>query len=257
MTLTDARIIKLSDWHIPYHDTQAMFTAIAFTKYMNPDIIVIDEPIDFYALSKFSKDPKRALRLQEEIDMTLNYFNIIRSIFHDQRVILLNSNHLDRLERYLCGRAPELFYLKSLDIRNLLQLERFGIEFMDIYVHNGLFVFKHGDFVRKHSASSAKAEFEKEGMSGASSHVHRLGEYNVTKRGGKFKWIECGCLCRLDPDYINGIPDWQQGLGKVDFVGEHFLANTYNIINGQIIVDRTLIRGKEILDRDLRDGEVQ
>jgi len=246
MGYQDARIVKLSDWHVPYHDHEALLTAMAFSKYLKPDIIIIDEPIDFYALSKFNKDPKRALNLQEEIDQTLSYFNIFRKIFPNQRIILLNSNHLVRLERYLCGKAPELYYLKALNIKNLLQLDRFKIEFKEVYVHNDMFVFKHGDYVRKHSATSAKAEFEKEGMSGASSHVHRLGEYSVTKRGGRFKWLECGCLCKLDPDYVPGVPDWQQGIGKVDFVGKHFLANTYNIIDGKIILDKKLINGKDL-----------
>lgn len=241
----DARIVKLGDWHCPYHDERTMTTAIAFTMYLDPDIIIIDEPIDFYAISRFDKDPRRALKLQEEIDCTLNYFNIIRNQFPNKRVILLNSNHMERLGKYLCRRAPELYYLENLKIKELFKLDQFNIEFKEVYVHNNIFVFKHGDFVRKHSGWSAKAECEKEGMSGASGHVHRVGSYNVTRRGGYYKWIECGCLCKLDPDYIKGIPDWQQGLGVVDFVKDKFLARTHEIIDHEILIDRKIISSND------------
>lgn len=248
----DARIVKLNDWHIPFQDTEALTTAIAFTRSLNPDILIIDEIIDFYAISKFDKDPRRKLNLQREIDETLTYLNILRKIFQRVRIIMLNSNHLDRLGKYLRGKAPELYYLRSLEIKELFKLDEFKIEFMETYVHNGMFIFKHGDVARKHSGWSARAEYEKEGMSGASGHCHKLGVYNVTKRGGRYVWAECGCLCRLDQEYITGVPDWQHGLVCVDFVGDKFLITPYGIFDGTMILNRKIITGKDVFPQNGR-----
>lgn len=216
----DARIVKLNDWHIPFQDTEALTTAIAFTRSLNPDILIIDEIIDFYAISKFDKDPRRKLNLQKEIDETLTYLNILRKIFQRVRIIMLNSNHLDRLGKYLRGKAPELYYLRSLDIRELFKLDEFKIEFMETYVHNGMFIFKHGDVARKHSGWSARAEYEKEGMSGASGHCFSDDTELLTPRGWK-KGID------IDENDIVATMNKKTRMMEWNFVNEKFVYNNY------------------------------
>ena len=156
---------------------------------------------------------------------------------------MLESNHLARLKRYLWSQAPELHGLRALRLENLLQVDKTGLEFKEIFRFNN-FLFKHGDIVRKHSGYTAKAEFDKEGVSGASGHTHRLGVYYTTKRSGKYVWLECGCLCTLRPEWIRGVPDWQHGLGLISFGDDgHFEAKAVPIINYQILWGDTRIRG--------------
>ena len=96
-------------------------------------------------------------------------------------------------------------------------------------------MFKHGDIIRKWSSYTARGEQEKEGMSGASGHSHRLGQFYHTVRGGKYTWMECGMLCSTDQEYLEGrIADWQLGIGLVIFWGTHYRAIPIPIIDYRI-----------------------
>lgn len=229
-------IVSLTDWHVPYEDGRALEVAFKFCRMLQPDIIIIHEAHDFYSLSRFDKDPLRRNDLQEEIDTVNKYFKRLRKLCPKSRIILLNSNHLARLKKYLWTQAPSLSCLRSLEINTLLELAKNKIEFMEDFEFRG-FLFKHGSIVRQDSAYTCKAEYMREGMSGASGHTHRLGQYFTTKRGGAYTWIESGCLCQLDAEYINGTANWQHGISLVSFKGKshRFDARPIAIIDYEII----------------------
>ena len=58
-------------------------------------------------------------------------------------------------------------------------------------------------------------------------HTHRLGIYYRTNAKGTHAAYENGCLCRLDPEYVQD-PDWQQGLSVVR-VGEKGFFNVQQV----------------------------
>lgn len=209
-------IVSLTDWHVPYHDPLAINAALGFVAKLQPQVLVVHEVHDFYALSRFDKDPARINSLQDEIDQVTAYFTVLRNTCPAARIILLKSNHLARLKKYLWKNAPALASLRALHIEGLLELEKHRIEYMDDFTHQG-FLFKHGSIVRAGSGMTARAELIKEGVSGASGHTHRLAQIYRRIRGGAFTWIESGCLCKLDPDYLEGTADWQQGFSWVSF----------------------------------------
>ena len=229
-------IVSIHDWHCPFHDERALAVGFKFCEHNQPNIIIIHEAHDFYSLSRFDKDPARANRLQEEIDVVTGYFRELRRICPKSRIILLNSNHLDRLRKYLWSKAKALASLRVLQLPALLQLKELGIEYREDFIYRN-FLFKHGDIVRKFSSYTAKNEFAKEGMSGASGHTHRIGKHFITLRGGKYVWVEGGCMCDLHPEYISGTADWQHGLSLVSFKGKsnHFLATDVPIIDYEIL----------------------
>lgn len=106
----------------------------------------------------------------------------------------------------------------------LLQLDALGIEWVPIEEQTKQkifpkFIVKHGSVVRKWSAWSAKGEWEKYGRSGASGHVHRLGVFMHRDHNGNHVWSETGCLCDLEPEYMQD-PDWQNGFLVVTFERE-------------------------------------
>jgi len=88
-----SRIANLPDWHIPYHDKRAINVAFNFVEETEPSIIIIHEVNDFYALSKFSKDPRRRLMMQDELDMSQEWRARLRNRFPLTRIIELDSNH--------------------------------------------------------------------------------------------------------------------------------------------------------------------
>ena len=206
-------IISLNDFHVPFEDKRAVGVAFNFCREIQPDVIVIHEVHDFYAISKFSRDPRRLNSLQEELDEVEIYLAKLRKACPDAKIKFLNSNHLMRLKKYIWNHAAELSSLRALELPNLIPFDRYGIDFSDVYVHGDV-LFKHGTRVHKFSAYTAKNEYTDEGMSGASGHTHRVGLFCRTERGGVYDWMECGCLCDLTPEYMEGkVADWQHGFG--------------------------------------------
>lgn len=210
-------IVRLNDFHIPYHDPRIVDIEFSYCKKQQPNIIIIDEWHDFYDLSKYDKDPSRVKDLQHELDIAERYMERLRRYCPRSRIILLNSNHLDRLRKYLWREAPALHSLRALNIEGLLNLKKHRIEYKELFIYKGV-LFKHGNTVRKFSAYSAKGEFEKENMSGVSGHTHRLAMYFHTLRSGNYFWMESGCACKLDAEYIEGISNWQHGASQVTYI---------------------------------------
>lgn len=237
------KIVTLCDWHVPFEDKIVVEIQLQFCKHEQPPIIILHELHDFYAISRFDKDPKRISSLQSEIDKVNEYVKRLRDYCPKARIILLSSNHTDRLKKYLWRQAPGLHSLRSLQLKELLNLEELNIEYKETFTYKGV-IFKHGNKIRKFSAYTAHMEFENEGMSGASGHTHRLGVYFTTVRGGKYVWIESGCGCKLNPEYMDGIPNWQNGFSIVAFdkKGKHFYPTVVPIIDhradwGNITID--------------------
>jgi hypothetical protein len=230
-------IVNLSDAHIPYHDPVAMNIAIDFVRYLKPFRVVIHEWLDWYSLSKFDKDPKRKIRLQDDIDIAIGWLEKLRSAIPDAKIVMIGSNHEDRLRKYLWSKAEELSGLRCLELPALLHLKEMDITHQDDYTFRGV-LFKHGSVIRKHSGYTARAELEKEGVSGCSGHTHRMSQHYKTLRGGSYVWMETGCLC--DPEqaeYIDGTADWQRGLGGFIFKkgSKHFYPFLCPIIDGEIL----------------------
>jgi hypothetical protein len=234
-TIKRIKVVSLTDWHVPYEDSKVVELMIDWCRSEQPEIIILHELHDFYELSKFDKNPERQFNLQDEIDLVNTYVKKLRQACPKSRMILLGSNHLDRLRRFLWREAPALNSLRALKLEKLLCLDENQIEYKEHFMFKGV-LFKHGDLVRKFSGYTAKGEFEKENVSGASGHTHRLGIYFHTVRGGAHVWMECGCGCKLTPEYIKGIPNWQNGFGVFCFEakGKHFYPTVVPIINHQI-----------------------
>lgn len=235
-------ILTMCDWHVPYHSAKALAVAFEFARVLQPQVIVVHEAHDFYSLSKFAKDPGRALQLQEELDVVRDYLGWLREICPHAKILLLRANHTDRLQKYLWSQAVALSGLRALQLDELLGLKDMGIEYVNSYVHKDVpdakahILFKHGDLVSKHSGYTARAELDREGMSGVSGHTHRLSAHYSRKRGGSYVWIEAGCLCDLNPQYINGTANWQNGVCLVEYKPNgHFVASPIPIIDNELV----------------------
>jgi len=229
-------VLSINDLHIPFHDETATKVAFRFAKYIEPKIVVLHEWLDWYQISKFDRDPARLNDLQHDINRMCGYLRDLRKILPKTRMVMVKSNHDARLEKYKRVHAPEFHCLDALKIENLFQLADYDIEYRDNFMFQGV-LCKHGSIVRKYSSYTAKGEFESEGVSGLSGHTHRLGMHFSTKRGGKYVWMETGCLCDTNPDYIEDVANWQQGLGMFCFKpnSKHFYPCIVPIIDHEII----------------------
>ncbi len=210
------KVLFVPDIHAPFHDMKAIKALIAFSKWWKPDYIYfMGDVVDFYAISSFTKDPSRALELQWEIDEAKKVMKLICNSAPTAHKYFIRGNHEARLQKFLWTRAAELSQLRGLQLEILLDLHGLGIT----YYKQGRTKFrgtvlKHGDLVRKFTCYTAKGEFEATGVSGVSVHTHRLGLYSITTEAGDFTWMECGHLCDVEQEYLDGkVPNWQQGFG--------------------------------------------
>lgn len=241
------KVLIVPDIHAPFEDSIALSACFSFAKWFNPDrIFIMGDLVDFYAISQFIKDPERALRLQDELDQAKNILEQFRKFFPITPIVLIRGNHEHRLQKYLWTKAPELSGLRDLMVESLLDLKKLNIiyEKTGRLIHRGV-VFKHGDVVRKYAGYSAKGEFEKSGMSGISGHTHRASTYYQNNASGNYVWMECGCLCQLDPEYMEGdTPNWQQGWGVGYFKenSNRFLLEFIPFVGG-----KAFYQGKEFI----------
>lgn len=201
--------------------------------------------LDFYQLSRFDRNPERTRNLQGELDEAADLLGQIRRAAPTARLVLLQGNHEYRLRKYLWQQAPELSGLRSLKIDELLSMAKLRIE----YIESGFLRFralavKHGNAIRSKSGFTATAELERLGVSGVSAHSHRAGQVYRSNVSGMYSWTECGCLCDLSPEYMEGqVPDWQHALayGTHETGGHRFEIHLAPIIGGKI-----LFAGREV-----------
>jgi UDP-2,3-diacylglucosamine pyrophosphatase LpxH len=230
-------VIWISDLHIPYQDRKTLKATTKLIKDMQPDIIVLGGDIgDFYGVSQYDKNPKRANRMQKEVDEVISILEEITGISPNSRFIYLEGNHENRMQRYL-WKNPELSDLRSLEVPNLLDLNRLGIEYRKDFMYKG-FLFKHGDYVNKYSANK---ELEVEGVSGMSGHTHRNMMVSKTTRAGEMAWYGIGHLS--DPvkaEYVDHA-NWQQGIAVVHFTKQ---GKRFHVTQIPIVDNKFLYNGK-------------
>lgn len=234
----------IGDIHVPYQDVNAIRIVLDFAKWFKPShIFIVGDLIDFYSLSHFLKDPKRINSLQDDLDEAQSVLHDLRVVAPRAKITFFEGNHETRLIKYVWSKAAEISCLRNMRLEELLDLERFNIDFvgaLEEYRYHD-FVIEHGDIVRKFSGYTAKGMMEKRGCSGLSGHTHRLGSNFLTNMGGDYVWFENGCLCERKPEYIKS-PNWQLGYS----VG-YFKKNDQRFTVEQVcIADRKAVyAGKE------------
>src|SRR5262249_22078727 len=125
----------------------------------------------------------------------------------------------------------------------LFKLAEHGFEWREYgdFVRLGQLIVTHGSIVAQHSAVSGKRHFEKYGTSVLIGHTHRLGIYSRPTLSGAHAAYENGCLCRLDPEYVQH-PDWQQGFSVVS-VDER--GGWFNVVQVPILNRRLFFYGSD------------
>ena len=78
LKLDNGKIMVVSDIHFPYEDKSAVTAFIKEAGLRKPDVIVLNgDLLDFYKLSKFSKDPA-GKNPEEEIEMCKTFLKKLR-----------------------------------------------------------------------------------------------------------------------------------------------------------------------------------
>jgi len=238
--ISPGKHLILGDIHAPYHVKEALITALKYGKQDKVDTVILNgDIIDFYTLSRFEKDP-RARDIKYEVDTVKSILRIIRSNFPDAKILFKSGNHDIRLERYLKVKAPELLGLEILNIRQLLELDKYGIECIPDknIIKIGLLNLVHGhEFGRSISSpvNPARGLYLRGKAMAMCSHFHRTSDH--TEKSMEDDVISCwstGCLCELKPAYLP-INKWNHGFARVNsFENGEFEVYNKKIIKGKV-----------------------
>jgi predicted phosphodiesterase len=227
-----------SDFHFPYQDDGAIESFLSLVAWMNPDRVVLNGDIaDFFQLSRFNISGSRVENLQEEIDQANDFRRQVREAAPNAVIDETEGNHDSRVITYVQKNAQALQSLRALTPRELFKYGEY-----EINSHPGCgfllragFLTKHGTLVRGEAGATAKAELALAGVSGISGHTHRLARYRKVGYAQR-EWLEQGCFCRLNPDYVTGAPNWTQGcaIGEFSTKTASFVLHEIPYIDGKL-----------------------
>ena len=133
---------------------------------------------------------------------------------------MIESNHVDRYQKTLVSKIPEIVGLKGHSVPEIFQYEDFDIEHIprERPYREGKLLFLHGDEVRIGSVDLARKLYFKVNENVMAGHYHAQDSYIHTK-GGSMKnegaWIN-SCLRTPRPDWAP-FAHWTLGFSVVDF----------------------------------------
>jgi predicted phosphodiesterase len=214
-----ARVLSLSDIHVPYHDRRAVEAAVKHGRKLKPDVVVLLGDIaDFYNISRWEKDPK-ARDLKSELDTTKELLGWIRGQFPKARMIYKIGNHEQRWDKYIWHKAPELWNIANVQLHNMLDFEKYGIERVDDgVILAGELPMLHGHETGRSITSPvnpARGLFLRTKHTALIGHLHQTSGHGESDMWHKetFCWSQ-GALCDLCPPYLR-INRWNHGMASV------------------------------------------
>lgn len=239
------KVLFIPDTHVPYHDDRAWKVMMKAARGWKPDGIVhMGDWIDFYKISRFSKDPRRTLTTDDEIEATREKRAEVDALKPKWKKFI-TGNHEDRLPRYLMEKAPELFETVTVD--KMLGLSENGWEITDYRDHTNvgkLYLTHDTGHSGKYTTAKALETYQ---HSVAIGHHHALG-YLVTgdatgthQVGAQFGWL--GDIEKVDYAHrIKVKKNWSLGFGT----GRHNTRTGIVYITPQPIVNyAACVEGKE------------
>lgn len=232
-------LVVMGDLHFPYTDKAAVAVALQVIASISPAAIVLNGDIlDCYQISRFSQDPLRKTQLQADIDGCRRCLEEVRDAAPEADIYYTEGNHEERLTHFKWAN-PEASSLSALTIPALLDLKSLSVQWIGARerLEFGDWVVTHGAMCRSKAGATAQGMIDRYGCSGVSNHVHRLAQVSRRTYARELTWIENGCLCALDMEYLD-LPDWLHGFSVLHADGSQVYPELVNIKNG-----RTLYRG--------------
>lgn len=233
------KMLVLSDIHFPYHDKQALMVALRTGKQENVDSILLNGDIlDFYQLSKFTKDYRKP-SVKAELDIFRYFIDQLKQRFPDAAIYYKLGNHEVRLDRWIKHNAQ--MFDGMLDLEHLINFKEANITYLkdNIGVKFGKLNIIHGHEVRANGSlvNIARTYYMKTNSNIMLGHWHQVQEFTTKTLNGDLHgaWAT-GCLCKLDADYTYGINSWSHGFAIVELTDAkgNFRVRNYKIINGEL-----------------------
>jgi predicted phosphodiesterase len=207
--------VVMNDLQIPFQDQKVLDLVLNFVDDLKPHGVVLNgDIVDCYSISDFAKNPASEADLKKEIHESSQLMDRLAKVTSER--VWLGGNHEDRLRRLNWKNVPALAATGKLDFPVIFETSEHGFDYKPYgeVEYLGRLMVTHGDKAMKHSGQTAKAAFEQTGSSIMVGHTHRLGTYYKTDSNGIHASWENGCLCLMNPEYVQR-PNWQQGFSVV------------------------------------------
>lgn len=232
------KILLLSDIHLPYHDIDALETAINWGLKKGINAVYLNgDTLDMYQASRFVKD-RRKRQLSEELETGRNFLKQLQDLFNCP-IYYKIGNHEDRWERFLMTNAPELLGIADFKLETLLRFGEYGVQLVDSkqLAYAGGLAILHGHELTGGAYSpvnTAKGLFNKAKEHSIVGHHHQTSMHSENTISGKsiVTW-SVGCLSGLKPDYMP-YNKWNHGFAYIETDGNEFHLENKRIIKGKV-----------------------
>jgi predicted phosphodiesterase len=233
-----AKILVLSDIHLPYHQSSAVKLALGYGMDRGADTILCNgDTMDFYSVSFWEKDPRQR-DLAAELKAGREFFAMLESL-RKVKVVFKIGNHEERWERYLRVKAPELCGVDDFELSKILHLSK-NVKVVGEKrpIQAGGLKIIHGHEYRFGIAAPvnpARGFFLRSHDHVLGGHLHQTSQHSENTIDNKV--ISCwstGALCDLHPAYAP-LNKWNHGFAfvEVDKKGSFEVSNL-RIIDGKI-----------------------
>jgi predicted phosphodiesterase len=232
--------LVLSDIHIPYHDSESLEIAINHGVRANVTGIYLNgDLVDFYQISRFSKDPAR-MGIREEIELVNTFLDDLRKL--GLPIYWKLGNHEDRWIAFLQERVPALMGLPSMAMEKQFATESVTmVGSKTIAVMGGLLVIHGHEFGSSffNPVNPARGLFLRSKTSVLAGHNHQTSSHHESNlRGSAIACFSTGCLCDMMPEYMPfGFTKWNHGFAIVTHDGD----KKFNVENFRILEDGTVV----------------
>lgn len=238
--------LLVPDCHVPYQDVKAfglMLKAARAARIKN--VVILGDFVDFFSVSSYPKPPDRRNDLAFEVEAGRLALDAVEDVCRGRRIYIA-GNHEDRLQRYLCDKAPALFNTVKVD--RLLGLAGRGWSYVPYKS-----AAKIGKLHLTHDLGKAGKYAHYDALNAVQGnvvigHTHRLGwavEGNVRGKphvGAQLGWL--GDFNQIDYMHrIRAARDWAHGFGiaYVEANGNVHITPV-PIVAGAVLVEGKLIR---------------
>ncbi len=236
-----ARVLSLSDVHLPFHDRRAVEAAVEYGKAINPTVVLLNGDIaDFFTVSRFLKDPRQR-NLKLELDTVKEFLSWIRGQFPRAKLYYKLGNHEERWNHWLWTHAPEICDLAEVQLKELLKFDKFRIvEVGDNPILAGRLPILHGHEFGKSGIAApvnpARGAFLRTLHSCLVGHLHRTSTHCEPDmfKSETTTWSQ-GCLCALSAEYAR-INKWNHGACNIEVARD----GQFNVHNFRLNKDYTV-----------------
>lgn len=247
-------VIVGSDFHDIDCDEFILGVFIDTCKRLQPDVIVLNGDLfDCYDASKYDKDV-RQLKIVERFEyVKKNIFKPLRDSCPNSQIDFILGNHEWRIVNIISAKTPNFRVLLS-DVMGISLKDVFGVDEFKI---NLISKMNFSAFSMAERNNELKKNYRiyyncfvvghfKDlgyGMSGTSGHCHRPSTETFTNiKMGKCFWVETGCICFTDAEYIDHRDKW----------GNSFLIAHIDTKEERVNPEHIIISGNNVVVHGVR-----